>query len=58
MDDCEERIAKLLDALERITTFGHTEGCNCQCAPVYECGCYEEDQADIARKALEEYGYE
>lgn len=38
-------------ALERIATFGHDPDCDSS-APVYECGCYEKSQWEIAREAL------
>lgn len=45
--DCE----KLENLLEQIINFGHTKECM-GCAPVYECGCQEKDQADLAKEAL------
>jgi hypothetical protein len=42
---------RLRGALERVRDFGHAEWCESR-APVYECGCYQESQAQIAGKAL------
>ena len=47
-DLMKERYEK---ALERIANFGHAESCTSS-APVYECGCYEKSQSEIAREAL------
>lgn len=42
---------ELQKILEKIRDFGHAEDC-CSCAPVYECGCYDKDQSELAREAL------
>jgi len=53
-----EKLRVAIIALRRIAKFGHTDDCDCISAPVYECGCYDESQWDIARKALSEMGEE
>jgi len=40
-------------ALSRIANFSHSEDCECTQAPVYECGCYDKSQWDLAAEALE-----
>lgn len=47
---------KLMEkALESIATFTHKETCDNrnEMVPVYECGCYENSQWDIAKEVLE-----
>lgn len=54
----EERLDLAKSALKRVAEFGHNfdnPNC-CPDAPVYECGCYEISQWDIAKKALDEIG--
>lgn len=46
-------LEKVFELLEQIRDFGHAEGCNCS-APVYECGCFEKDQSELAKEALRE----
>ena len=41
-----------LDALQRIRDFSHHSDCTSS-APVHECGCFDDDERTIARKALE-----
>lgn len=43
-----------MQALKQISDFGHVGGPHCcSSAPVYECGCYDKSQWDIAREAIE-----
>ena len=42
---------RLRELLEQIRDFGHVESCNSS-APVYECGCYEKSQSELAEEAL------
>ena len=51
MMETEEQLAKYEEALELIRDFGHKADCT-SCAPVYECGCYDKSQAEIAEEAL------
>ena len=46
-------IEKVKNLLRAIRDFGHADHCYC-CAPVYECCCFEKDQATLAKEALEE----
>jgi hypothetical protein len=50
--DVQAALDKFRKALEEIRGFDHAPGCDTG-APVYECGCYEKSQWDIAREALE-----
>jgi hypothetical protein len=51
----EDKFRVAAEALRRIANFGHTYSEHCvPCAPVHECGCYEDSEQDIARKALQE----
>lgn len=47
----ENKLRIAIRALQKIRDFGHAEGCT-SCAPVYECGCYDKSQKDIAEDAL------
>jgi hypothetical protein len=47
----EEDLEIAIEALKKIRDFDHAEGCNSM-APVYECGCFDKSQADIAAEAL------
>ena len=49
-------LEKAFELLEKIRDFGHAEGCNCS-APVYECCCFEKDQAELAAEAIRELQY-
>lgn len=39
-------------ALQLIANFDHVPTCTARAVPVYECGCYEKSQAEIAAEAL------
>jgi len=39
-------------ALLKISNFTHKEDCDCKEAPVYECGCYDKSQWEIADEVL------
>jgi len=43
---------RLRELLEKIRDFGHIDGC-CSSAPVYECGCFDKDQSELAQEALQ-----
>jgi len=45
-------IERLRELLEQIRDFGHHPDCHSS-APVYECGCYEKDQSELAEEALQ-----
>ena len=47
----EERLGIAVLALRKISEFGHADGCD-GVAPIYECGCYERSQTELARLAL------
>jgi hypothetical protein len=49
-------LEKVFELLEQIRGFGHSEGCNCS-APVYECGCFDKDQSELAEEAIQELRY-
>jgi hypothetical protein len=51
----EEKLVVALEALKRIATFGHVDGCMSS-APVHECGCYPKDEKEIALEALDALG--
>lgn len=51
--DLLEKYRLAIEALEKIAKFGHTPEC-CSSAPVHECGCYEADEKEIAKKCLED----
>ncbi len=53
--DLEEKYKRALKALESIADFGHAEGC-LSGAPVHECCCFEKDEQQIAKEALEQLG--
>ena len=46
-------VERAIILLEQIRDFGHVEDC-LSCAPVYECGCYDKDQSELAEEALRE----
>ena len=48
----ETENAAMSEALEKIANFDHSEDCDCKSCPIYECGCYEESQWEIAKAAL------
>lgn len=51
----EEKLRLATEALEKVADFGHVPNCNSS-APVYECCCFDKDQAEIAKEALEAIG--
>lgn len=53
--DTQEKLRLAVEALEKIADFGHAQDCTSS-APVYECCCFDKDQAEIAKAALEELG--
>ena len=48
----EEKLEAAIKALQAIIDFGHTDDCGCKGAPIYECGCYDKSQWQIAKEAL------
>lgn len=46
-------VERAIELLVEIRDFGHADGCSCS-APVYECCCYDKDQGELAREALDE----
>lgn len=55
MSTPEDKLDLAIAALKRIADFSHTPGCNSS-APVYECGCYDKSQWEIAEDALKALG--
>ena len=47
-----ERYRLMETALKKIVGFTHSEECECKEAPIYECGCYNKDQWEIAEDVL------
>ncbi len=48
------RLKLAIRALKQIRDFGHAETCELVGAPVYECGCYDKSQWEIAAEALDD----
>jgi len=40
-------------ALNKIANFSHKDDCGCPQAPIYECGCYDKSQWELASEVLE-----
>lgn len=54
-EELARRCSLMREALAQIVAFGHADSSEGS-THVYECNCYEEDQGDIALKALKKSG--